>query len=54
MQTVTMRHMKEERANQVKITQFSTDLFNGLWQVIFPFCCLRGFPLLNVTMVTVV
>lgn len=54
MQILTMRHMKAERANQVKITHFSTDLFNGLWQVIFPFCCLRGFPLLNVTTITVV
>lgn len=54
MQTVAMRHMKAERANQVKITQFSTDSLNELLQVIFSFCSLQGFPLLNATMVTVV
>ena len=54
MQTMSMRHMKAERVNQVKTTQFSTDLFNELLQVIFSFCYLWGFPLLNVTTVTVV
>lgn len=53
-QTVNMRHMKAERVNQVRMTQFSTDLFNELLQVIFFFCYLWGFPLLNVTTVTVV
>lgn len=54
MQTASMRHMKAGRVNQVKMTQFSTHLFNELLQVIFSFCYLWGFPLLNVTTATVV
>lgn len=43
-QTVIMRHVKAERANQVKITQFSTDVFNELLQVIFFLLLFTGFP----------
>lgn len=39
---------------QSKNDPFSTDTFNELLQLIFSLCYLQGFPLLNVTMVTVV